>query len=263
MYKSRRSTCGERFCRNACNFRTFACRPSCSDFFRIWHHPCYGWCGEPTCRSDRPGRGERLPGRDLGGGSANSITGCTGRGERLPVVRWLFFISARHRGPSALEPYQFPARRGILPPSFFPSELSHDRGPHSPRRGTGRASPGSLLAQRKKDPPRKGPEPPATDPATMKVAKGFKVELLYSVPKDEQGSWVNMCVDPKGRLIVSDQYGALYRVTPPPVGGKPARRRSRRSRRRSARPRGCSGRSTPVRRRQRAREGQEISACTA
>ena len=54
----------------------------------------------------------------------------------------------------------------------------------------------------------------------MKVAKGFKVELLYSVPKDEQGSWVNMCVDPKGRLIVSDQYGALYRVTPPPIGGK-------------------------------------------
>ena len=28
-----------------------------------------------------------------------------------------------------------------------------------------------------------------------------------------------MCVDPKGRLIVSDQYGELYRVTPPPLGG--------------------------------------------
>ena len=49
---------------------------------------------------------------------------------------------------------------------------------------------------------------------------GFKVELLYSVPKDEHGSWVNMCVDPKGRLIVSDQYGALYRVTPKAVGAK-------------------------------------------
>lgn len=64
-----------------------------------------------------------------------------------------------------------------------------------------------------------GKEPPATDPLTMKAAKGFKVELLYSVPKDVQGSWVNMCVDPKGRLIVSDQYGALYRVTPPAIGG--------------------------------------------
>ena len=56
-------------------------------------------------------------------------------------------------------------------------------------------------------------EPTATPVETMKVAKGFKVDLLYSVPKGQQGSWVNMCVDPKGRLIVSDQYGSLYRVT--------------------------------------------------
>lgn len=63
-------------------------------------------------------------------------------------------------------------------------------------------------------------EPSATDPATMKVMKDFKVELIYSVPKNEQGSWVSMCVDPKGRLIVSDQYGSLYRITPPPIGGK-------------------------------------------
>lgn len=70
-----------------------------------------------------------------------------------------------------------------------------------------------------KAPPAPAKEPPATDPATMKVAKGFKVELLYSVPKDQQGSWVCLCVDPKGRLIASDQYGGLYRVTPAPVGG--------------------------------------------
>ena len=60
----------------------------------------------------------------------------------------------------------------------------------------------------------------ATPAATLKVAKGFKAELLYSVPKEKQGSWVNMCVDPKGRLIVSDQYGPLYRITPPAIGGK-------------------------------------------
>jgi putative heme-binding domain-containing protein len=60
----------------------------------------------------------------------------------------------------------------------------------------------------------------ATPAETLKLAKGFKAELLYSVPKDEQGSWVNMTVDPKGRLIVSDQYGPLYRITPPPIGGK-------------------------------------------
>jgi len=78
------------------------------------------------------------------------------------------------------------------------------------------ALPSAAFAQAKAAPK----EPPATDPATMKIAKGFKVELLYSVPKDVQGSWVNMCVDPKGRLIVSDQYGSLYRVTPSPIGTK-------------------------------------------
>ncbi|MEZ6129330.1 MAG: family 16 glycoside hydrolase [Planctomycetaceae bacterium] len=61
-------------------------------------------------------------------------------------------------------------------------------------------------------------EPAATAISHLKVTKGFQVELLYSVPKEEQGSWVNMCVDPRGRLIVSDQYGELYRVSPPPLG---------------------------------------------
>ena len=56
-----------------------------------------------------------------------------------------------------------------------------------------------------------------TPAANLKIAKDFKVDLLYNVPKDQQGSWVAMCVDPKGRLIVSDQYGKLYRVTLPPV----------------------------------------------
>lgn len=63
-------------------------------------------------------------------------------------------------------------------------------------------------------------EPEATSPKDMKIAKGFQVELLYSVPKGQQGSWVNMCHDPKGRLIVSDQYGSLYRVTPAQIGAK-------------------------------------------
>src|SRR5262249_9629099 len=61
-----------------------------------------------------------------------------------------------------------------------------------------------------------------TDSATpiedIKVRKDFKVELLYSVPRDRQGSWVNLTVDPRGRLITSDQYGMLYRITPPPIG---------------------------------------------
>ena len=61
------------------------------------------------------------------------------------------------------------------------------------------------------------PPPQATPVDLIRMAKGFEVELLYSVP-DEQGSWVSMTADPEGRLITSDQYGKLYRVTPPGIG---------------------------------------------
>ncbi|HEX5106565.1 MAG TPA: c-type cytochrome [Pirellulaceae bacterium] len=54
----------------------------------------------------------------------------------------------------------------------------------------------------------------ATPVEAIQTLPGFKVELLYSVPKESEGSWVNMTSDNKGRLIVSDQYGALYRVMP-------------------------------------------------
>lgn len=58
----------------------------------------------------------------------------------------------------------------------------------------------------------------ATPAASLQVAPGFKVELLYSVPKEEQGSWVALTTDAKGRIIASDQYGGLYRITPPAIG---------------------------------------------
>ncbi|MCB1230930.1 MAG: c-type cytochrome [Verrucomicrobiae bacterium] len=61
-------------------------------------------------------------------------------------------------------------------------------------------------------------EPTATQVDHIKLAEGFRVELLYSVPKTDQGSWVAMTQDDKGRLIVSDQYGSLYRLTPPALG---------------------------------------------
>lgn len=53
----------------------------------------------------------------------------------------------------------------------------------------------------------------ATAPEAIVTLPGYKVERLYSVPGAHQGSWVNMTFDPKGRLIVSDQNGSLYRVT--------------------------------------------------
>jgi hypothetical protein len=60
--------------------------------------------------------------------------------------------------------------------------------------------------------------PPATEPSAITTVPGFKVELLYSVPRTDQGSWVALTVDPKGRILASDQYGGIFRLTPPPVG---------------------------------------------
>ncbi len=67
-------------------------------------------------------------------------------------------------------------------------------------------------------PPKKPDAPTATPAERVKALKDFRAELLYSVPKDKEGSWVSMCADPEGRLIVSDQAGGLFRVTPPPAG---------------------------------------------
>lgn len=58
----------------------------------------------------------------------------------------------------------------------------------------------------------------ATPVDRIKVAKGFQVELLYSVPEQTQGSWVNLCADNQGRLLVSDQFGGLFRIKPPAAG---------------------------------------------
>lgn len=61
-------------------------------------------------------------------------------------------------------------------------------------------------------------EPGATPVDQLQFPEGFQVELLHSVSADDQGSWVSMTTDPKGRLIVSDQYGGLFRVTVPAKG---------------------------------------------
>ena len=52
----------------------------------------------------------------------------------------------------------------------------------------------------------------------LKLLKGFRAEHLYSPSANEQASWVSMTFDNKGRLITSDQYGALYRLELAPVG---------------------------------------------
>lgn len=64
-------------------------------------------------------------------------------------------------------------------------------------------------------------EPPrqsATPVDSIRLLPDFQAELLYSVPTREQGSWVCLTVDDQGRLITSDQYGKLYRITPSSIG---------------------------------------------
>ncbi|TWT62751.1 c-type cytochrome [Rubinisphaera italica] len=87
---------------------------------------------------------------------------------------------------------------------------------------------GTQKTETKKAPPKKSRRQTTVGPAIggntatpvdrIHAADGFQVELLYSVPGLEQGSWVNLCTDDQGRLLVSDQFGGLYRITPPPVG---------------------------------------------
>lgn len=60
---------------------------------------------------------------------------------------------------------------------------------------------------------------PPTDKVT--ALPGFKVERIHTVAR-EHGSWVALTLDGKGRLIASDQYGGLYRVTlPGPAATQP------------------------------------------
>ncbi len=52
----------------------------------------------------------------------------------------------------------------------------------------------------------------------FQVLPGFQVERLFSVPKEELGSWVCIALDPKGRIIASDQGDkGLVRITPAPI----------------------------------------------
>lgn len=54
--------------------------------------------------------------------------------------------------------------------------------------------------------------------AKLKLPEGFKAEHLYSPGEHGQGSWVGMTFDDKGRMVVTDQYGSLYRLEIPAIG---------------------------------------------
>ena len=58
----------------------------------------------------------------------------------------------------------------------------------------------------------------ATPIESISVKDGFQVELLFTVPKERLGSWVNLCLDNQNRIIASDQFGGLYRFKAPAKG---------------------------------------------
>jgi putative heme-binding domain-containing protein len=60
------------------------------------------------------------------------------------------------------------------------------------------------------------------DHPPLKVAAGFEVVRIYTVPRETAGSWISLAADDRGRLYTSDQYGPLYRITlPRESGGTP------------------------------------------
>jgi len=54
--------------------------------------------------------------------------------------------------------------------------------------------------------------------AKLELQDGFTADHIYSPSDNGQGSWVSMTFDNKGRMIASDQNGALYRLELPPIG---------------------------------------------
>ncbi|HYF36225.1 MAG TPA: hypothetical protein VD994_13105 [Prosthecobacter sp.] len=58
-----------------------------------------------------------------------------------------------------------------------------------------------------------GAQNQATDPATFTLPPGFKAELIRS-SQGEEGSWVAMAFDPKGRITLAREKRGLLRLTP-------------------------------------------------
>ncbi len=64
------------------------------------------------------------------------------------------------------------------------------------------------------------PSTSASHRGVFELLPGFRVERLFTVPREELGSWVSLTFDAKGRLIVSDEGAhGLCRVTPAPIVG--------------------------------------------
>ncbi|WP_437186840.1 DUF7133 domain-containing protein [Planctomicrobium sp. SH668] len=59
-----------------------------------------------------------------------------------------------------------------------------------------------------------GAERSATPAEAISIREGFQVELIHSA-QPEEGSWISMTFDDKGRLILADDRNGLFRATLP------------------------------------------------
>jgi glucose/arabinose dehydrogenase len=51
----------------------------------------------------------------------------------------------------------------------------------------------------------------ASEPS-LRTSPNFALELIYAVPRDEQGSWISLAIDRQNNLYASDQKGPLYQL---------------------------------------------------
>ena len=116
--------------------------------------------------------------------------------------------SAKFEGAAGAEPQKRSRLDVYINPSETTRSLRLD-----PMNGPGEMWVHSITVTQE-EPPAQG----ATPVEKVRLKDGFNIELIYNVPGDAQGSWVSLTADNQGRLIASDQYGKLYRITPPTAG---------------------------------------------
>ena len=76
--------------------------------------------------------------------------------------------------------------------------------------GGGKAAAKKAVA--KKD-GKRTPVTTVSEPDALILQPGFKADLVYTVPRDLQGSWVSLAVSPEGDLVAGDQGGVLWHVS--------------------------------------------------
>jgi len=136
-------------------------------------------------------------GKDLAGWDANNLSM---KENPIPKYAKSMESSARTLARATKKPLNPNAALSVAPPQQ-PAKQDNPR----PRPKQGGVGP--VVNENK-----------ATPIDRIKVLKDFQVELLYSVPGQVEGSWVNLCLDNKGRMLASDQYGGLFRFALPPAG---------------------------------------------